>query len=85
MDLLLLTLPIVGADLEVVPVLKEEMLVITARNHVVTRTRSVDAKSLARYPLILFEPGSNTRRVVDDFFLAHQTAVNVVRPSAEAV
>ena len=77
-DLLLLTLPILGADLEVVPVLKEEMLVIAAKNHALMRTRSVDARSLARYPLILFETGSNTRRVVDDFLLAQQTAVNVV-------
>ncbi|HEX8407928.1 MAG TPA: LysR family transcriptional regulator [Thermoanaerobaculia bacterium] len=77
-DLLLLTLPIVGTDLEVLPVLREEMLVITAKNHVLTRTRSVDAKSLARYPLILFERGSNTRRVVDDYFLAQQKPMNVV-------
>jgi len=78
LDLLLLTLPILGADLEVVPVLKEEMLVITAKNHVLTRTRSVDARSLARYPLILFESGSNTRRVVDDFLLAQKTTCNVI-------
>jgi DNA-binding transcriptional LysR family regulator len=77
-DLLLLTLPIVAADLEVLPVLREEMLVITAKNHALTRTRSVDAKSLARYPLILFESGSNTRKVVDDHFLAQQTPMNVV-------
>ena len=77
-DLLLLTLPILGPDLEVVPVLKEEMVVITAKNHVLTRTHSVDARTLARYPLILFESGSNTRRVIDDFLLAQQTAVNVV-------
>lgn len=78
LDLLLLTLPILGPDLEVVPVLKEEMLVITAKNHVLTRTRSVDARSLARYPLILFESGSNTRRVVDDFLLAQKTTCNVI-------
>jgi DNA-binding transcriptional LysR family regulator len=78
LDLLLLTLPIVGADLEVVPVLKEEMIVIAAKNHALARSRSVDARTLARSPLILFERGSNTRRVLDEFFLAQQTAVNVV-------
>src|SRR5215210_1316253 len=31
-DLLLLTLPIVAADLEVLPVLREEMIVTTAKN-----------------------------------------------------
>jgi DNA-binding transcriptional LysR family regulator len=77
-DLLLLTLPIVGADLEVLPVLREEMLVITPKNHLLTRTRSVDAQSLARHPLILFERGSNTRKVVDDYFLEQQMPMNVV-------
>jgi DNA-binding transcriptional LysR family regulator len=77
-DLLLLTLPILGPDLEVIPVLKEEMIVIASKNHALMRTRSIDARSLARYPLILFETGSNTRKVVDDFLLAQQVAVNVV-------
>lgn len=66
-DLLLLTLPIYGPDLEVVPVLKEEMVVVTARDHPLSRARTVEAAALARHPLILFESGSNTRRVVDDF------------------
>ncbi len=77
-DLLLLTLPIVGSDLEVVPVLKEEMIVVTAKSHALTRTRLTDARAIARYPLILFENGSNTRKVVDDFFRAQQVDTNVV-------
>jgi len=77
-DLLLLTLPIVGVDLEVVPVLREEMVVITSRNHVLTRAHKCDARTLARYPLILFERGSNTRKVIDKFFLSQQAAMNVV-------
>lgn len=78
LDLLLLTLPIVGPDLEVVPVLKEEMIVVTAKNHTLTRTHSVEPRGLARYPLILFESGSNTRKVIDECFLAQQVAPNVV-------
>ncbi|HEX6161442.1 MAG TPA: LysR family transcriptional regulator [Thermoanaerobaculia bacterium] len=77
-DLLLLTLPIAGPDLEVLPVLKEEMVVITARNHVLTRTRSIEPRALARYPLILFESGSNTRKVVDEFLFHQQIPANVV-------
>jgi DNA-binding transcriptional LysR family regulator len=68
-DLGLLTLPIVGADLEVVPVLKEEMVVVTAPGHPLARSRAVDPKDLARYPWILFESGSNSRKVIDRFFL----------------
>ena len=77
-DLSLLTLPIVATDLEVQPVLKEEMVVVTAARHALTRERTIDAKKLARYPMVLFESGSNTRKVLDDFFREEQTAVKVV-------
>src|ERR1700682_2198506 len=77
-DLALLTLPVVAADLEVKPVLKEEMVVVTPARHALTRSRSVDARTLGGEPLILFEAGSNTRRVIDDFFLEEQIPLNVV-------
>ncbi len=77
-DLALLTLPIVAADLEVRPVLKEEMVVVTSGNHALTRSRTIESKSLRRYPFVLFEAGSNTRKVLDEFFLEEQIPVNVV-------
>jgi DNA-binding transcriptional LysR family regulator len=77
-DLALLTLPIVADDLEVRPVLKEEMVVVTSGNHALTRTRTIEPKSLRRYPFVLFESGSNTRKVLDEFFLEEQIPVNVV-------
>jgi DNA-binding transcriptional LysR family regulator len=77
-EIALLTLPIVAADLEVVPVLKEEMVIVTAARHALARERSVDPQKLARHPLILFETGSNTRRVVDEFFLAEEIPHNVI-------
>jgi DNA-binding transcriptional LysR family regulator len=67
-DLGLLTLPIVASDLVVVPVLKEEMVVVTARRHPLARRAAVEAASLGRFPLILYESGSNTRKVLDRFF-----------------
>jgi DNA-binding transcriptional LysR family regulator len=76
-DLGLLTLPIVAADLEVQPVLKEEMVVVTAARHPLSRERTVEATSLGRYPLILFERGSNTRKVLDQFFLEQEIPVDV--------
>lgn len=76
-DLALLTLPIVGSDLEVRPVLREEMVVVTAPRHPLAKEHVVDAKTLARYPLVLFEPGSNSRRVVDEFFLMQKVPMNV--------
>jgi DNA-binding transcriptional LysR family regulator len=76
-DLALLTLPILGTDLEVRSVLREELVVVTAPRHLLARQHLIDARSLARYPLVLFEPGSNTRRLIDDFFLAQQIPMNV--------
>jgi DNA-binding transcriptional LysR family regulator len=67
-DLALLTLPLADRDLEVVPVLKEEMVVVTAPGHPLARLRSVDARAIARFPLILYEAGSNSRRVQDRLF-----------------
>ena len=76
-DLGLLTLPIVATDLEVQPVLKEEMVVVTAPRHPLSRERTVDAKSLGRYPLVLFERGSNTRKVLDELFLEEEIPTDV--------
>lgn len=78
LDLALLTLPILAADLEIKPVLKEEMVVVTARGHALSRQRTVDARALGRHPMVLFESGSNTRHVLDEFFLEQQIPVNVV-------
>jgi DNA-binding transcriptional LysR family regulator len=77
-DLALLTLPIVATDLQVQPVLKEEMVVVTSGNHPLTRVRTVEARDLRRYPFVLFESGSNTRKVLDEFLLEEQIPVNVV-------
>jgi len=76
-DLGLLTLPIVEKDLEVVPALKEEMVVVTAPGHPLSHRRSVRPEEIARYPLILFEQGSNTRKVLDEFFLEHQIPTDI--------
>jgi DNA-binding transcriptional LysR family regulator len=76
-DLGLLTLPVVATDLEVLPVLKEEMVVVTAARHPLTRARTVEPRQLGRFPLILFESGSNTRKVVDQFFLEAEIPAQV--------
>jgi len=76
-DLGLLTLPILARDLEVIPVLREEMVVVTAPRHPLSRERSVDPRRLGRFPLILYESGSNTRKVLDEFFLEQHIPVEV--------
>lgn len=77
LDLALLTLPIVADDLEVVPALREEMVLVTAPGHPLSRRRPVAPEDLSQHPLILYESGSNTRRVIDDFFLEEKVTARV--------
>jgi LysR family transcriptional regulator, cyn operon transcriptional activator len=63
------TLPIKHADLKVVPLITEEMVVITNPRHpVLSQKTSMDAAELQDYPLILFPKEAHTRNVLDGFF-----------------
>ncbi len=55
----------------------EEMVVVTAPGHALMRERPVAPKSLGRFPLIVYESGSNTRRILDEFFVAEQVPVRI--------
>jgi DNA-binding transcriptional LysR family regulator len=76
-DLALLTLPVLAKDLEIRPVLKEELVVVAAPRHPLSRERTVEPAKLGRYPLIVYEPGSNTRKMIDQFFLEEQIPMDV--------
>ncbi|MEQ1897216.1 MAG: LysR family transcriptional regulator [Vicinamibacterales bacterium] len=77
-DLGMLTLPIDAPDLVAVPVLQEELLLITEPSHPLARKRRVMASDLTRQPFVLFESGSNTRRVLDEFFLREHIDPRIV-------
>jgi DNA-binding transcriptional LysR family regulator len=74
----LLTLPIDESDLVTVPVLREELMLITTPAHPLARRRRVAAQDLGKQPFILFEPGSATRRVIDQFFVKEQLEPPIV-------
>ena len=74
----MLTLPIDASDLVSVPVLHEELLVTTYPNHPLAMKRKVSPADLSRQPFILFETGSITRRLVDEFFARERIEANVV-------
>ncbi len=76
-DLALMTLPVVANDLEVLPALKEEMVVVAAPGHPLLRQRTVEPARVGKYPLIVYEPGSNTRKVIDQFFLEERIPMDV--------
>jgi DNA-binding transcriptional LysR family regulator len=69
-DLALLTLPVEQPDLVTVPVLQEELLVVTAAKHPLSRKKKVLPQDLVRQPFVLFEAGSNSRRAIDEFIKA---------------
>ena len=76
-DIALLTAPVAGNDLEVKTALREELVVVSAPKHPLTRQPYIDARSLSEHPLVLFEPGSTTRLLIDRFFAAEGMSMNV--------
>jgi DNA-binding transcriptional LysR family regulator len=76
--LALLTLPVEQPDLVTVPVLQEELLLVTAAKHPLSRKRKMLPQDLVRQPFMLFESGSNTRRVIDEFFLTARIEPQIV-------
>jgi DNA-binding transcriptional LysR family regulator len=74
----LLTLPVDESDLVTVPVLREELLLVTMPTHPLARRRKVAPKDLAGLPFVLFEVGSATRKVIDTFFASEGIEPTVV-------
>ena len=74
----LLTLPVEESDLVTVPVLREELLLVTPPTHHLAKRRKVASKDLAFLPFILFERGSATRRVIDSFFAGENIEPTIV-------
>ena len=77
-DLGLLTLPIEASDLISVPVLQEELLLVTYPTHPLAKKRQVQSAELNKQPFILFETGSITRRLVEEFFTRERIEADIV-------
>ena len=77
-DLGLLTLPIEDPALATVPVIHEELLLVASAGHRFANGKAVPPSALVRQPFILFEGGSNTRRVIDEFFVRADIKPRVV-------
>jgi DNA-binding transcriptional LysR family regulator len=74
----LLTLPVVESDLVTVPVLREELLLVTTPSHPLARRRKVAPRDLDGQPFVLFEVGSATRKVIDQFFATEKIEPTIV-------
>ena len=60
------------------PVMREELLLVTAPQHPLARKKQVTPQDLARQPFVLFEAGSGTRRAIEEFFVSEAIAPTVV-------
>ena len=77
-DLGLLTLPTDDSALATVPVIREELLLVAPPANRLVNGRAVPTSTLVGQPFILFEQGSNTRRVLDEFFVRADIKPRVV-------
>lgn len=78
LDIGLLTLPVEGADLTQVPVMREELLLVMPPSHKLAWRRRILPADLVNQSWVLFERGSSTRRVIDGMFEAHGIRPRVV-------
>ena len=74
----LLTLPVEETDLVTVPALREELLLIASPTHQLAKRRKVQPRDLDGLPFVLFEVGSATRKVIDNFFASQNMEPTIV-------
>jgi DNA-binding transcriptional LysR family regulator len=77
-DLGMITLPVEATDLVSVPVLQEELLLITYPAHPLAKKKSITPKDLDKQDFVLFETGSITRRLVEQFFAREGVEPDVI-------
>lgn len=68
-DIGLVTLPAPGRMFDVTPLFDDEFVVLSPRKGI-TLPKAVTPAALIRHPIVLHESGSQTRRIVDDWFAA---------------
>ncbi len=76
-DLALVTLPAPGRAFAVEELLADEMLAVLPATATVPEG-TIDAASLARHPLLLYDSRGQTRRIIDDWFAAAGLVVTPV-------
>jgi len=69
LDLGLVTLPAQGRMFDVTPILEDEFVVVGSKE-IYELPKVATPTELARLPLILYEAGGNTRRIVNEWFAA---------------
>ncbi len=63
-DIVIVANPTLSKKLRAIPFLKEELVLITPKDHILAKKESISLREVKDYPLILREEGSATRKVV---------------------
>jgi DNA-binding transcriptional LysR family regulator len=77
-DLGMITLPVEATDLVSVPVLEEELLLVTYPAHPLAKKKSITPADLDGQDFVLFETGSITRRLVESFFAREGVEAEII-------
>src|SRR5215216_206860 len=77
-DLGLLTLPVEASDLVSVPILQEELLLVTYPAHPLAKKKTITPADLDKQHFVLFETGSITRRLVGEFFTRERIEPEII-------
>ncbi|MBE0530955.1 MAG: LysR family transcriptional regulator [Rhodospirillales bacterium] len=85
LDLGLVTMPVSGRIFEIIPVLDDEFVVIAPPG--MELPKRITPSALAALPVLLFEPGGNTRRIADAWFARGGAALKPIMSlgSVEAI
>ena len=67
-----------------IPFSREELVLILSPNHRLADKDSIDFKQFAEEPIIMKDPGSGTRRLVDDLYSNNGAAPNVLMETGDA-
>jgi DNA-binding transcriptional LysR family regulator len=67
-----------NADIRFIPFSQEELVLITAPGHRLTRRKSVSAHDLREEPIIMKERGSGTRKRVNELFAKKGLTANIL-------
>jgi LysR family transcriptional regulator, low CO2-responsive transcriptional regulator len=70
-DLYILSQPPEDIDVTVVPFLENPLVVLAARNHPLAKEKNIPIARLAEETFIMREPGSGTRKALQQMFEAH--------------
>jgi DNA-binding transcriptional LysR family regulator len=63
-DIVIVANPTLSKKLHAIPFLKEELVLITPKDHILSKNESISLREIKDYPLIIREEGSATRKVV---------------------